>query len=327
MVYFLAWMAAEPVIARNMEIAASWFTNHGMDNMPISGLILKKAMRRWCDARNLANLDAIVRFLSGLPESASPLLADGLDGLIEGQRGKALLPSVPTQPLIDKLLASSNPAIVSRAQQLGAAWGDAMALKGLLASIQDPSRTDADRLKSIQAARQSKTEDARITFLAVAASNAPDAVKVEAIRALGEVGNDASAEQLVRSWPALRAAPRRAAAEVLTSKGAWTGMFLGAVEKRRIVRDDIPTTVIRNLVGSRNDDVRNRARSLFGRVNASSAEKLKLIAQKRRMVVEGPVDLEEGHKVAQKACLVCHKLHGEGADVGPDLTEIGRAHV
>src|SRR5207247_7631889 len=40
-----------------------------------------------------------------------------------------------------------------------------------------------------------------------------------------------------------------------------------------------------------------------------------------------PGDLEGGHEVAMKACLTCHKLHGEGAEVGPDLTGVGRSSL
>ena len=34
-----------------------------------------------------------------------------------------------------------------------------------------------------------------------------------------------------------------------------------------------------------------------------------------------------GHEIAKKICLVCHKLYGEGAEVGPDLTGVGRSSL
>ena len=39
----------------------------------------------------------------------------------------------------------------------------------------------------------------------------------------------------------------------------------------------------------------------------------------------GPPDLQAGHELAKKTCFVCHKLNGEGAEVGPDLTGVGRS--
>jgi len=38
-------------------------------------------------------------------------------------------------------------------------------------------------------------------------------------------------------------------------------------------------------------------------------------------------DLRAGHEVAKKNCLVCHKFNGEGAEVGPDLTGVGRSSL
>jgi putative heme-binding domain-containing protein len=39
----------------------------------------------------------------------------------------------------------------------------------------------------------------------------------------------------------------------------------------------------------------------------------------------GEPDLKAGHELAKKTCFVCHKLNGEGAEVGPDLTGSGRS--
>jgi putative heme-binding domain-containing protein len=42
---------------------------------------------------------------------------------------------------------------------------------------------------------------------------------------------------------------------------------------------------------------------------------------------DAPVDLSAGHELAKKTCFVCHKLKGEGGDVGPDLTGVGRSSL
>lgn len=41
--------------------------------------------------------------------------------------------------------------------------------------------------------------------------------------------------------------------------------------------------------------------------------------------MSGKGDLEKGRELARKTCFVCHKLNGEGAEVGPDLTGVGRS--
>src|SRR5205814_1864845 len=77
----------------------------------------------------------------------------------------------------------------------------------------------------------------------------------------------------------------------------------------------------------RSDDktIAEHAGQVLGRYRASTADKLKLIADKRKMLLTGTPDIQAGHEVAKRTCFVCHKLHGEGADVGPDLTGVGRS--
>src|SRR5262249_23679273 len=63
----------------------------------------------------------------------------------------------------------------------------------------------------------------------------------------------------------------------------------------------------------------------IGRVREADADKAKIIAEKKEIVTHGLVDLEKGHEIAKRTCFVCHKLYGEGAEVGPDLTGVGRS--
>jgi putative heme-binding domain-containing protein len=63
----------------------------------------------------------------------------------------------------------------------------------------------------------------------------------------------------------------------------------------------------------------------IGHYRASTDETAKLIAEKRKIVLSGPVDFKAGHEMTKKTCLVCHTLHAEGATVGPDLTGSGRS--
>jgi putative membrane-bound dehydrogenase-like protein len=323
---FLIWMAAEPLVVGAADDTLKWYIEHGAENMPLAGKLLTKTIRRYCDTKDLQLLDDLADFLGKLPDD-SGMLAAALDGLIEGQRGKAQTPRISTEQLIAKLLKSASKEVAARAQQLGALWGDASAFKSLLAKIADANAPEAERIKGIQAARQSKTEEVSATLLAVASSPAPDSVRVEAVHALGEAGSESTGPQLLSRWDSLSPAARRATAELLASKTSWALQFLAAAKSGAVKRGDVPPTVLRNLATHKNEAIRNESVSVFGHFHASSAEKLKLIAQKRRIVIDGPVDIEAGHQVAKKTCFVCHKLHGEGAEIGPDLTGVGRSSL
>jgi putative membrane-bound dehydrogenase-like protein len=324
---FMIWQAAEPLTIPGVDYALGYLADSGQKNMPLSGHLAARVFRRICDARDPNLLDKTVRFFMELPAEFDPFAAAAIQGMLEGLRGKAIAPSVPTEPLIKKLLASSNRDLAARAQRLGALWGDASALRALLSRIQDGTISESERITAIRSARQSKTEDTRNALYQVVTSVAPDTVKIEAIRALSEVNADDTGDRLLVEWDKSSPAIRQALAELMTTRSRWTGAFLAAVQKGSIKRGDIPPNVVRNLGTHKNDYVRNEAIRTFGRFNSTPAEKLSLIRAKRQIVINGPVDLEQGRLIAAKSCFICHKLHGEGADIGPDLTGVGRSSL
>ncbi len=323
---FLLWMAIEPTVLLDPNLTTDWFVRNGQRYQPLSGQLAYKTVRRFLDEGKPALLDASLDLLGALPEE-SALLVPVLDGLLEGQRGRALVPGKSPDALLAKLLANPDKGVVTRAQQLGTAWGDASALKASIARIVDPKASEADRLAAIRSARSSKSGDMRQALLDVVAGPAPDALKVESVRTLSEIGADNTGRLLLSGWAGQSPAVRRAVAELAASRWQWRRPLYTAIEKGDVKRGELPPTVIRGLLTSKSDGERDKAVELFGRYKASGADKLKLIADKRRVVAAGPVDLNAGREVARKTCLACHKFHGEGADVGPDLTGVGRSSL
>ncbi len=324
---FLIWTASEPVIMNHPENALRWLQSHGNGHLPLAGKLVFKTMRRFCDAQRPDLMSLAIEFLAGLPVEADTLTIRGLDGLIEGQRGKAVIPDKPVAGFLTTLLHRSNPGITSRSMRLGALWGDAAAVETLIARINQPGISAPDRMEAIRASRSAHTASAKTALLTLISGTEADPLKVEAIRALGEVGDDETPRRLLSSWSGLSPATRRATSELLSARSAWAGSFLAAVKSGEIKRGDVPPTVVRNLAGHRDASIKALATDVFGRVQATSAEKLKLIAEKRKVVSNGTIDLAAGHEVAKRTCFVCHKMYGEGAEVGPDLTGVGRSSL
>jgi putative heme-binding domain-containing protein len=249
--------------------------------------------------------------------------------LIEGQRGKVTLPAEMKPEVLGELMKSSDKDVAGRAQRLGALWGDPGALRASIAVLQDNSASTGQRVATIQSLREIKTSPENSTMIREAflklTSNPDEKLAVEAIRGIGQVGGADVPNVLLGEWRKFTPGEQRATAEVLTSRREWTEEFLNALQKKILSASEIPASVVRSLMNSKDANIRARAQSLIGRYREADADKLKIIAEKKRVVTHGPIDLEKGHELAKKTCFVCHKLYGEGADVGPDLTGVGRS--
>ena len=323
---FLYWMALEPIVAYDPVHALGFYQENGaMPQMPLSGIILTKIMRRVCDLRDPAKLDKSIAMLANLTEKEAPILLAALTGLIEGQRGQAVVPGPSAVAVIAALASFKDANLAARAQELSALWGDAASLRGLLAKVNNPALSEDERLRAIQTARQTKRDATRDAVLELLATPNPQRLVTAAIAALSEIGGDGIGAVLIQRWKNFPAASRRAAAETLVSRAAWRDPFLSALEAKIISPSEVPATVLRTLSQAKDPLVRERAARAIGRYRETDGGKLKLMAEKKKVVLAGVPDLKAGREIAVKTCLVCHKFHGEGAEVGPDLTGVGRS--
>jgi putative heme-binding domain-containing protein len=239
-----------------------------------------------------------------------------------------MLPGVDTKPLFATLGANRNPQVRERARLLGTFWGDAGSIQATLNEINNSSLPVEQRAKAIAAAASLKNEKVRATLFELIGANNPEPLVIAAIRALGEIGGDTVATVLLKSWQAFTPAEVAAAAEVLVSRKIWAAALLAALESKSVPVLDLPLAAIRSLGESKDESIRKRASQVIGRIRPANADKRMIIAEKRKVILRpGAPDLQAGHEIARKTCLVCHKLQGEGAEVGPDLTGVGRSSL
>ncbi|MDB6024791.1 MAG: putative rane-bound dehydrogenase domain protein, partial [Verrucomicrobiales bacterium] len=321
---FMIWMAGEPGLAKDPKGGLKWLAENGAATMPLSGILARKSMRRICDTGESEKMDAAATFLAAIAGTEELAIA-ALDGLIEGQKGKPLRPTTDTKPLLEKLLASSNPQIKERAQQLGTIWGDAGAIEITLRTINDSNASVDERTKALQSAKQLKNDSAREAVLKLIAQENSEPLLIAGLQTLSALGGDKSAAEIVKNWKRFTPATRRAASEVLVSRWPWTEALLNAVQDKLIQPNEISAAQIRAIANYKDTNFNSRMEQLLGKYRESSADKLKLIKEKRKTVLNGDPNMEHGREIAKKTCFVCHKLHGEGADVGPDLTGVGRS--
>ena len=327
LVNYMIWLSSEPLLARNPGPGLRWLAQNGTATKPLSGILTRKAMRRLCDTGEAVKVDQAAEFLAGITEKDTDLTLAALDGLIEGQKARSLPPTTDTKALFAKLNVSDNAQVKDRARQLGTLWNDVSAVQLTLALINNPQAPLAERIQAVQTARSLKSDAARDAVLALLARENPEPLTVEAIHAVGELGGNAVATDLLGYWPRFTPAARAALADILVSRRGWATALLSAIGTKAIAVSDLPLPTVRRLVESKDEFIQQLAAQTIGRVRPANADKQKLIAQKKQMVLNGTPDLPAGHELAKQHCLTCHKLNGEGAEVGPDLTGSGRSSL
>ncbi|MGC8640396.1 MAG: PVC-type heme-binding CxxCH protein [Isosphaeraceae bacterium] len=149
----------------------------------------------------------------------------------------------------------------------------------------------------------------------------PEAVQIAALRALDEQNDPSVGRLVVGQWKSLSPAVRREAAELLFRRRDRLKSLLDALEAKTLTASEIDPDRLRRLREHRDTRIRGRARKILGAEPAASRDR-KAIFEAYRAAIALNGRVERGRAVFQKTCATCHRVRGEGIEVGPDLATV-----
>ena len=288
-------------------------------------------------ARRLAADDAggaLAALLAAVADGGIPDLDDCLAGLAAGWRGRRhvtapdewadLRTAVAAVPLDDP----RREAIADEAARLDALFGDRRGVDRLAATAQDRGLTAERRAAALDALVDARAGAA--TAIARQSLAEPELAPA-AIRALLVAGDAADAARLVEACRALDGPPRDAALAALASRAPWATRLIDAVEQGTLPRTLLTPLVARQITGLGDKALRARLGPLVaGRPVSPDAPQhdapADIDAWRRRLDPDrlATADPAAGREVWRRQCAACHRMHGEGGLLGPDLTGSGR---
>ena len=113
--------------------------------------------------------------------------------------------------------------------------------------------------------------------------------------------------------------------DVLLARPAIARAFLERVDNKAIAAAEVPIDQLRQVALHGDPRLDALVRKHWGSIQPGTAEeKLAEIRRLSNDLRAGPGDRTRGRELFLKHCATCHKLFGEGGEVGPDLTGVAR---
>lgn len=257
---------------------------------------------------------------AGADAAARRELLDGIGAALDGRRGLAA--PAGWAGVLEKARRDGPPSS-DLALAISVRFGDAAAGRDLTALVDD-ARTGGDRraaaLAALVAGRAEGYQD-----LCRRSITAPGSIATAAAGLLID-GSDADARLACEALPRAAGDDRIALLAALAARPSWAAALLDAVEAGRLPRDTIDPLTARSIAGlgdtaliDRLDRAGVSAPDRGGRQRQVAAWRDKLTP-----AVLGAADLEAGRTVWSRQCAGCHRLHGAGGTLGPDLSGAGR---
>lgn len=313
----LLWWAIEDkaisdpsIVLRLLESPSAW-------QLPLVRKFIIQRLARRLTAENThsgfvacANLLKLAR----RPEDVDLVLA----GMIEACSGRRF-ESVP-QPLESSLTdllkrRSSDSKVVQLALRMGHSVDFAIGL------VEDDSQSDSDRAAVIRTLGESRTTAAVEPLMRLIGRGDSESIQTAALAALSFFDEQRIADAVRTKYAILKPGVRARAIDLLCGRAAWSMTLLAAIQQQEIEPKDVMLDQVRQLLRHDNEQLRSGVHRVWGRVQPETPlQKQGRISAVSQLLYRGKGDIARGRQIYEKTCANCHKLHGKGTPVGPDLT-------
>ena len=248
-----------------------------------------------------------------------------LSGIAEGLKGWRQAPRPSAWNKITKMDSTELSPLI---RELSVVFGDGRALDEIRRIA--TSRGEAEsavRLAALQTLIDQNPEDLRDICESLLQDQH---LNVLAARGLSKFADPAIGEAIVARYRNFRAPFRPQIMSILVSRPSFARSVLEAIDKGKIPRSDLSAYQVRQIHSFGDADLSNRVSQVWGEVRESPKEKqdkINLLKEQLSPESLAAADLGEGRVLFTKHCRTCHRLYGDGAAVGPDLTGSNRGNL
>jgi putative heme-binding domain-containing protein len=344
----IAWKNLNAHLPASTGTLAQIFESHSgrIVTLPDGTLVRRRDLSIFFSPENLAKSEFLARLISRLftlPDSEEThvtsimksLLAStspqvfrlALRGLFDASREKG------TSAALAKRIAQSAVALPhlhadDEVARLGLQLltGAADARSAVLSHLQEGHLLDDERLSLLEAlclADETPTQEI-VALLPLLVNQLKEGSLPELWRILARRDGDEIGHALLKTVSTLAPQSRPQVVDVLISRPKWADLLLTAVEQNAFDKGEVGIQHIRSLAASRQSALRDRAAKIWGQVRPhDAAERTAVVQRMRAHLNEGKSNPYAGKAVFERVCAQCHKLRGQGHDLGPELTRNG----
>ncbi len=209
-------------------------------------------------------------------------------------------------------------------QQLGVRFGDSDAFPFYRSRALDASLDHGLRIEAIELLRQAGDDEAG-TVAAKLLGEKP--LQEAAVRAIVSTADPAVAPTVVNHLADLPNRFRNDLINYLASRPSTARDLVEAIQAERLERSLVPAVMLRQMYSHDDANLQSLIEGIWGKIRSTPGD----FEQRKQYWSEvissdrlRTADVGHGRFVYDQLCGNCHKLHGEGQTIGPDLTGSNR---
>ena len=316
----LLWYGIEPLVAADAKAGVALANASKMDQ------ITAYIYRRMSTDDNGRN--ALLSATAALPDPGQRERT--LSMLVESARntGKHSMPAEwPT--VAAKLSQGGGPKTKALVDEMSALFGDAAAMQKFRDELAIPNSPEREHALAVLL-QVHDLATAKILQNIISQEKQATPLRRKAIQSLVSLPDPGNAAVLLAAYSGLTNDEKTDAVGSLASTQEGAKALLEAVGAGKIERQMLSPFLIRQLQTLNNKEVDSLISKVWGTMNQAKADMPQQKAKWRAILTPAKLkvaSVEKGHTLFKATCATCHRLYGEGANVGPDITGSNRGNL
>jgi putative heme-binding domain-containing protein len=333
----IVWQNFQPLIEDQADAIVKRLAASPLPSTPATAEFMSRLVQRVLERKN-RDAGPVVSLLAMTiggerPDASAArkclaLIAEKIESHeLSGERLDALREQL--KPVLAKALAGpANGPLYFDAALLAATWKDEAAMAAVRNTFLSAQASDAKRfqaLGALLAAHDGAALDAVDKILADPQHNST-VLRASVIGALGRSEELRVATILLARYRDLEPDLQPKAIELLTQRPLWAKPLIDAIGRKEISADALNVNQVQRLLASRDPELIALVTAKWGAVRSErNPEREKVVGEVRDILRTNRGDARRGQVVFKRICAQCHRIYGEGQDVGPEITSNGRA--
>ncbi|MDF1744647.1 MAG: c-type cytochrome [Gimesia sp.] len=293
--------------------------------------IIERLARRYAAEESEQTFTACAQLMKLAPTSSDvDLVLSGINQAFAGRSLKTVPPPLAKPLALLVKQRGSESSIIKLAVRLGSREALQTALKMINQNdaSTDSKQATANRIALIETAGQSGSSECVPVFLNLLKQQEPKAVQTATLSVLQRFDQPEIANDVLSIYAKLQPTLKPAAIDLLASRADWSVALLNSVDKKSIPPTAITVDQLRQILLHQDKQATALITKHWGKITPATAkEKRQRIAAMLKLIAKNKGDATRGKPIFEKHCATCHKLHGKGNQIGPDLTGADRKNL
>jgi putative membrane-bound dehydrogenase domain len=308
----MIWLGIEPLVKKDPTRALSLTSNGGIP------MLVEFTARRAVDADATEIVAGYIEKVSSTDKRIWML--KGMRDALEGRYD--LLPP-PNWKAVAERLSKGDKQVAALVLSVSQQFGDTEAAMKFLATLKNRNAPADQRREALQAIanRQRKELISELPALL----NEPS-MRIDAIRAIAAYDHEPLGKLLLEKYRSFNSDEKAQAIQALASRPKYGWLLAQALKKKEVPKTDVPAYTARQLLRV----VGSGFMEIWGEpIEQSSVDERAYIKYKKLLTDKAiaNANVNKGKEIFMKTCGPCHKMYGEGGDIGPDLTGSNRNNI